>query len=149
MLIELTWQEQLFAMQAGGMRRISALARNRREQRGQPPGDLWGNDIEAAGAEAAVAKAMDRYWLAVHSSPHELSGDVGKLQVRSTQRPDGRLIVHDSDSDDAPFVLVRGVFPTYDVVGWIYGKDAKQERFLFGGDGRPAYFVPDSELELI
>lgn len=146
MNITLTWQEQLFAAQAGVMRRISAMSRSRPEPYQTPKTDLWGNDIESCGAEAAVAKAIGRYWLAVLQNPQDANGDVSGIEVRSTARPNGRLIVHDEDKDDSPFVLVRGLFPSYDVVGWILGKDAKQEKYLFNGDGRPAYFVPDVDL---
>lgn len=144
--VSLTWQEQLFAAQAGVMRRLSALARNRPEPYQTPKGDAWGNDIESSGAEAAVAKALGRYWLAVLQNPQDAKGDVSGVEVRSTPRMDGRLIVHDRDKDDSPYVLVRGRFPNYQVVGWMLGRDAKQEKYKRNGDGRPAYFVPDVDL---
>jgi hypothetical protein len=147
MKVSLTWQEQLFAAQAGVMRRISAISRKRSEPYLTPKGDLWGIDIESAGAEAAVAKALGKYWLAVLQNPQDANGDVSGVEVRSTTRPDGRLIVHDRDKDDSVFVLVRGSFPIYDVVGWIYGRDGKKDEYLFCATGRlPAYYVPEADL---
>ena len=145
-VVTLSWQEQLFAGQAGLMRRLSALSRQRCEPYGPPTVDLWGNDIESCGAEAAVAKLLDRYWLAVVARPQELPGDVGDVQVRSTQRADGRLIVYERDPDDARFVLVRGRFPTYDVVGWLRGRDAKRRHFYRVDVKHPAFFVPADAL---
>ena len=150
-VVTLTWTEQFFAAQAGAMRRISAMARRRPEPRGHPPLDLWGLDVESAGAEAAVAKLLGKYWESVHPNPGLLCGDVGNIQVRSTTRPDGRLIIRQQDKRDAPFVLVRGSMPAYDVVGWIIGADAMRDEYRNPGDGRPgvAFFVPAEKLKPI
>ena len=59
------------------------------------------------------------------------------------------VVVHDRDNDDSKFILVRGRFPVYELAGWIFGREAKKERFIFVGDkrgGLPAYFVPASKL---
>ena len=149
MHVTLTWQEQLFAAQAGIMRRINAISRNLCEPYGTPKVDLWGNDIESSGAEAAVAKALGRYWSAVLQNTQDADGDVSGLEVRSTQRSDGRLIIHDRDKDDAPYILVRGAFPNYEICGWVLGRDAKKDKYRFNGDGRSAYFIPSNELRPI
>ena len=150
--ISLTWQEQLFAAQAGVMRRISALNNGRIEPYGTPKSDLWGNDIESAGAEAAVGKALNIFWQ--HGKLREYKGDVGAVEVRSTKQPNGRLILHDRDNDDAAFVLVRGEFPSYEL-GWCIARDGKKPEYRFKGDGRYdddskyPYFVPDKVLHPI
>lgn len=149
MIISLTWQEQLFAAQAGVMRRMSAICRNRSEPHQTPKTDLWGIDIESCGAEAAVAKSLGKYWVAVVDNTEALDGDVSGVEVRSTVLKNGRLIVHNRDRDDAPFVLVRGSFPNYEIAGWMFGRDAKQDQYIFSGDGRPAFFVPASDLRPI
>lgn len=143
-LVTLTWMEQMFAAYVGSLRRIKAINERLSEPYSTPKGDLWGNDIESSGAEMAVAKALGLYWTAARGI--DAAGDVSGLEVRSTKYPTGRLIVHKADKDDAPFVLVRGVFPTYEIVGWITGRDAKAEAYWFAGDGRPAYFVPEEDL---
>lgn len=149
MIVSLTWQEQLFASQAGCMRRISAMRRSRFEPYGTPDGDLWGTDIESCGAEFAVSKAIGLHWDAVPppESLSSLRGDVQNIEVRSTKHKDGHLIVHDRDKDDRPFVLVRGTMPDYEIAGWIYARDAKQQRFARPiRNGNYAYFVPCVEL---
>jgi len=143
--VRLTWSEQLTAAHVGAMRRIGAMASGRPEPYGTPA-DLWAVDIEAAAAELAVAKAVGLFWPMATRPDRNLAGDVGPFQVRHTTRENGRLILHDRDSDDAAFVLVRGSIPSFDVVGWIWGADGKDQRFRFKGDGRPAFFVPETDL---
>ena len=147
MTIRLSWFEAYQAAQVGAMRRIEALKRSRPEPHGAPTSDLWGIDVESAAAELAVAKALNTFWHSLASRPEVLPGDVGSLQVRSTPLPNGCLIVHHKDESDAPFVLVTGRVPLFDVVGWILGDDAKIDRFWKDpGTGRPAFFVPQKEL---
>lgn len=148
--VSLEWPEQLHAAQVGSMRRISAINRNRPQPLGEPEKiAAWDKDIESSGAEAAVAKLLGLYWYAVDADPQSIDGDVSGVEVRHTHRPDGRLILHDKDDGDRPFVLVRGVMPAYDVVGWIFGRDGKKQKYLFKGDGRAAYFVPAADLRPI
>lgn len=146
MKVELTNAEVMLIAQAGAMRRLSAIRRSRVEPYGAPCGELWGLDIESCGAEYAAAKVLDCHWQPYAENPHTLVGDVGEYQVRSTWRPDGRLILHDADADESVFVLVTGRVPTFVVVGFILGRDGKDERYLFDGDGRPAFFVPQPVL---
>ena len=147
-IITLKRHELFMGAQAGMLRRLSALRRQRQERRGTPPQDLWGIDIEASLAELAVAKAFGLYWERFADTPSELEGDVGRLQVRSTWRDNGRLILHREDKDDAAFVLVTGRAPTYTIRGWIAGAKGKQEQWWNEGDGRPAFFVPQDALSL-
>lgn len=147
-IITLKRHELFMGAQAGMLRRLSALRRQRQERRGTPKLDLWGTDIEAALAELAVARLYNLYWERLADTPSELEGDVGRLQVRSTWRENGRLIIHREDKDDAAFVLVTGRAPTYTIRGWILGAKAKQEHWWNEGDGRPAFFVPQGALSL-
>jgi hypothetical protein len=145
--IVLSWFEVYRAAECGAMRQIEALKRGRPHRYGTPPQDEWGVHVEACGAEMAVAKAYNLYWEPVARSPEKLAGDVADLQVRSTWRDNGRLILHDpKDANDAVFVLVTGRLPTFTVRGWITGANGKQQRYWDEGDGRPAYFVPQSAL---
>jgi hypothetical protein len=149
--ILLSKQEQFFAAQAGIMRRISAMQRNRSEPHGKPANkDYWGSDIESCGAEAAVAKYFGLYWDAVASGKlSALNGDVQGLEVRSTSHPNGRLILHNTDKDESPYILVRGEIPEFQIIGWMYGKDGKQMEFWEGRTGRPAFFIPENKLRPI
>lgn len=95
----------------------------------------------------AAAKACNRYYVAAVGSL-DYDGDVGQgFQVRSSNRPDARLIVHPEDNDDHYFVLVINEFPTYKVIGYTQARRVKRQEFWVDpGTGRPAYFVPQSAL---
>jgi len=146
MKVTLSWFEVFQGVQSGGMRRIEAMKHTRQPIYGEPNLDLWGLDIEAALAEIAVAKAYDLYWEGVARAPSQLRGDVSNLQVRSTYREDGCLILHEDDPDDALFVLVTGRAPTYTIRGWMKAAEGKSPKWWREGDGRPAFFVPQTAL---
>lgn len=139
--------EMQLACQAGCMRRLIAIQKGCKDKTpfGQTQ-DYWSADIEGAAAELVVAKWLGKYWSGVASDAfQDLEGDVGKFQVRHTTRRDGSLIIRNRDKNEAIFILVVGVYPTYTITGWITGEDAKQERFLRGAP-HPAYFVPQADL---
>lgn len=105
-----------------------------------------------ARCEAAFAK----YMRLPHVKGERKDHDVGRYQVRGRTRTSYDLILHKSDPDDDPFVLVIG--PTvwlahgwlFDIYGWIYGREGKQPQWW--GDpagGRPAFFVPKHVLRPI
>jgi hypothetical protein len=144
--MKLCWQEARFLADIGSTRKLRAMAKRVPEPYGEPTGDRWSIDIESCAAEFIVAKHMGMFWPPYSDHPGELPGDVGTLQIRSTPRKDGRLIVHERDKDEAIFVLVRGQIPEFEIAGWIRGADCKQPRYMFEGDGRPAYFVAAEEL---
>lgn len=145
MHVTLSWLEAYNAAQSGILRQIEALKHGRRPRYGQPLDD-WGVNIEGCAAEMAVAKAYGLYWEPVARRPEDLAGDVSTLQIRSTWRENGRLIIHEHDPDDAPFILVTGKVPAFTIRGWIYGRDGKAVEFWDEGDGRAAYFVQQSAL---
>jgi hypothetical protein len=149
----LSWHEAKEATEIGVKRQISNLKDERPDAHGFT-GDGWGAHIEGALAEKAVAKHLDRYWLAVVSGdPKILQGDVGNLQVRSTMHASGRLILHKADPDGSVFISVIGpaysnVGVTFDIVGAIRARDGKRDEWWEdpSGKGRPAYFVPRAML---
>jgi hypothetical protein len=143
--ITLSNVEMLNAATVGVTRRLAAVKHQRNHNNGAPTIDMWGMDIEGAGAELVVAKWLGRYWNALASDPTTLEGDVGRYQVRHTKRTDGCLILHEKDNNDAVFILVVGQYPTYEVRGWISGREGKQIKHWRAVE-RPAYFVPQSAL---
>lgn len=146
MKITLTRDECHLAAQAGIARRLEAMGSARVEVHGAASnGDYWTVDIEAAGAELAVAKAMGRFWTGT-GGPDRETGDVGGLQVRHSRRFDARLILHDRDIDDHAFVLITGSMPTFEVVGHILARDGKAADYWWAQAPRPAYFVPVAAL---
>jgi hypothetical protein len=140
----LTAHEFWIAAQVGAARQCKNLLKGRQDRYGFA-GDGWEAQITGACGEAALAKMLGQWW----SGNMDKLGlaDVGKLQVRTTPRDDGRLIVHPEDDDDHVFVLVTGVAPRLDVRGWIVCADAKLDEYWTDPKtGRPAFFVPQSVL---
>jgi hypothetical protein len=148
MKIELTRDEMMMAANGGVLRQIDALLKRRQDQF-RPP-DPWKNHIYGALGEMALAKARDHYWFPAYDHPSKVEADVGKnWQVRSHDRPNGELIVRERDRDDQAFVLaVLDDLPTVKLIGWIWGRDAKQDRFARPADAGkpPAWFVPQAAL---
>lgn len=138
-------QELFMVTLVGLMRKLVGRAKGLSHAYNFKGTDSWGMDIEAAAAEAVVAKYLNLFW-----SPGGVraNADVGdQVQVRWSPRPNGRLILHNEDKDDQPFVLVTGEVPYFTIVGWIYGRTGKDKRFWNDpGTGRPAYFVGQDYL---
>ena len=148
MTVTLTWLEVELAAEHGLRRHLSSLQDNRRPHAAMKDGDEWRTHIVGAIGELAFAKVMGRYYPFTIDTFKRV-GDVGFYEVRTRCHPRYELIVRDEDRDDRPFVLVRGVIPTFDVVGWCWGGEAKrhQEWKKNHGDRVPAYFVPDQFLQ--
>lgn len=149
MIVRLTPYELMQAATAGCLRQISALARSLPDRHGFV-GLGWSEHIEGACGEMAVGKATGRY-VSGSINTFKTGGDLGsRVQVRTRSRHDYDLIVRRDDRDDDAFVLVTGRSPSFQVRGWIWGRDAKQERWrATHGNREPAFFVPASDLACI
>lgn len=144
--IRLTPAEYVHAAHAGFMRQASNTCRGRADAYGYS-GIGYDIHIQGAIAEFVVAKAMRLFWTGLSAIG---ASDVAGLQVRSSINHNYRLIVHPADPDTAPFVFITGSGLEYVIRGWLYGADAKQEQYWEETvKGRPAYFVPQSELRSI
>ena len=136
------------AAEVGKMRELHAINTNAKHSYGSEHSLIGRFDkhIEGAAAEMAVAKHLKVYWSGNLSNL--FGSDVGEHEVRSTRRPNGALILHEDDTDDALFFLVTGTAPFLTIVGWIPARDGKQQRFWKDptGNNRPAFFVPQSFL---
>lgn len=146
MIVSLKAYEVYIAAMVGARRTISSLGSSKT---GNVNADVgWHTDIEGAGGEMAVAKALDVYWdgsVDTYKLP-----DVGKYQVRQTELSNGSLIVREGDSDDEIFILVTGKAPLYEVRGYMLGAAAKREEFVRDPHGMsPAWFVPQGKLSPI
>jgi hypothetical protein len=143
--VTLTADELIAAAHVGVMRRARALDKGRQHRHGYDGADNWSVHIEAAGAELAFAKAVNRYW--ADSPAPDYHGDVGKrTQVRHTLRAGGCLIAHPDDPDDYALILVTGQLPVFSVRGWLWGRECKREQWWRTDTGRPAFFVPQDAL---
>lgn len=135
------------ASEVGRLRHLAAIKAGRRDQHGFE-GDGWSVHIEGACGECAVAKALGLYW---NGSINTFKADdIPGAQIRTRSRHDWQLYVRPHESNQAAWILVTGRCPNYQIHGWLYGHEAKQEQWLCDHGGRPpAYFVPNSELRLI
>jgi hypothetical protein len=110
--------------------------------------DPWGRDIEAACAEMAVAKALGVYYDLSEGRFCGAGDDVHGWQVRSTERPDGCLLLRPRDAVDARYVLAVGLAPRFTVAGWAWGHEVKVDQYRRdpGERGLPCWMFPQEEL---
>lgn len=150
--VTLDWFELALAAEVGVRRQLESFREGRRDLYGAKSaegggrGRGWHLHIEGAAGELAVAKALGRFWNGSVNTFRQ-GGDVGAVQVRTRSRHWYDPIVRTHDRDEDYFVLVTGVAPSFRVVGWIRGADAKRPEWLrdHGGHGE-AYFVPRDGL---
>jgi len=74
---------------------------------------------------------------------------VSDVEVRTRSKDYYDLLVRADDQDSKRFVLVIRKGPkSFEVIGWIKAKEAKQEQWIKTyGNRPPAYFVPKSALK--
>jgi hypothetical protein len=145
-VVVLTQWEMIYVAAIGAIRHTESVASGRRDAHGCDGDDSLAGHVNGAGAECAVAKALDRYW-----SGHVGSfkgPDIGKnIQVRWRSNPVWDLIVRDDDPDDHFYFLVTGQAPQFMVHGCIMGRDARNPDWRKTHGGREAaFFVPQGAL---
>lgn len=111
-----------------------------------------GVQIAGAYGERAVYKALGKEWdgLVDTFKAPDVTGT--QIQVRTATKPFGDLVVRDRDNGEQPFVLVvPEKFPTFRIVGWCYGKEARKREYWKAPnpDLPPAHFVPQRDLRPI
>ena len=144
----LTPREVTLAAIAGVQRGVRHLHRQTHTTYGARERDPagWTYNIQGAIGEWFVAKALGVYWhggVECENGAADLPGDI---EVRTTAMDHYALLVHPTDADERPFVLVVGIWPRMRIAGWMMGADAKQARWWNEGLPVPAYVVPQSEL---
>lgn len=90
----------------------------------------WGIAIEGALAECAFARAFRREWSPVEGMHDTNLGDVAGFQIRGTgfvRAPD--LKVYRKDPNGDRYVLAVGGGRDWRFPGWLWGTDAKQDRY--------------------
>jgi hypothetical protein len=133
----------------GVLRQVSAIQRDRPAAYGAENTNAWSIGIEGTAAEMAVAKYLGCYWqpLAPGGDLSKMRADIGDyIEVRSTLRTDGSLIVHERDGDSKLFYLVVCSAPVYTICGWLLGHEAKQREFWRSDIRHPAFLVPQQSL---
>ena len=146
--VALPWHLAELVALAGTRRRLYALHDGRPPRYGYGEKDSWGTDVESAGGECAVAWTYNLFWTPWARRPSEIVADVGTdVEVRWRSVPGWDMIAHPKDPDHFRIVVVYGQLPVYELGGWLYGHEAKQERYW--GDpyktGRPAFWPPLGE----
>ncbi len=151
-LVELTASEEAFAADVGKARQ---KAFERMRWRDIRPG-IKGEAAHVMGAkcELAFAKFLGTKWDAKVFNPNDFNEvtrifDVAGCEVRGTEYRNAHLPIKSKDKDDAPFVLVIRSGSLYEMAGWIYGRDGKQDRWVKDyGYSLPwvTYMVPRMEL---
>ena len=153
-VVTLTWYEAQIAVDCGVRRNMSSWQRGDKHKAGYKPKDLFDVSIKAAAAEIAVAKFFGVYWdgsVDTFKSQSDIPNH--NIEVRLSLTVPPHLIVRPHDPEDRRYVLVQsgwvhGERPKFKMLGWMWGHEAKNERYLTdNGNGRPpAYFLPVSQL---
>ena len=155
--VVLSYNAAQFAATIGVKRRVQSLQFSKGPEyhkRPHNPARMWKNDIEGAGAELAFDKFLGVEWNAGINTFKQ--PDVLEYQVRSTTIPNYSLVVRQKDSDYDKYVLVIGYSmymwdfhpPTYYIVGWIPGKDAKRSEWSYSPrENFHYYLVPQEDLD--
>lgn len=165
MLITLNEKDVTLATEVAEMRNNSQ--RNAKRRDGLVKGSSVGRDLQGALAELAVSRALNLHWdgkflpIKIWDTWKIEGNDVGKLEVRSTERSNGRLILHPKDKDFSPYILVLSYTsgppfvttdnelcePVYKLAGWVYGIDGKKDKYWRDNVPKPCYMVPQSDLK--
>ena len=143
--IKLTATEIMQGALIGVMRQVQNLGKGRKHAH-KASGNDWQMHVEGALGEMALAKHLSIYYGGVGV----LRGDdVGEYQVRTTAGANNRLILHKDDPEDKWFWLLTGANGEYTVRGKILGLNGMKPEYWKDptGEGRHAYFIPQSELE--
>lgn len=145
-IVELSIHEMLVASQVGILRQLEDIKAAKKSFIGEKQDTAWQRHIEGALSECAMAKYLNVYW---NKSPW-FNPDVGDVEVRATHHENGSLIIRDRDKDDTRYYLLTGINGKYTVRGYMYAREAKQEKYFMSKvQGRPpSYFVPQADLRL-
>ena len=155
-IVTLTPAEISIGSTAGLQRQLKCLQNSRsgknlkdyRDHWGDPgKKGLWGNSIEGALGEFALAKYLGLY-------PSGIAGkdttDVGEhYEARTRPHPLDNLFLKKKDKPDKYYVLVIGSYGVYEIKGWISAPEVfVHEEWYHNNDGRTStsYWVPDEEL---
>jgi hypothetical protein len=136
-------------------RQAAAVERNRQAHNGAPidPAAALGIHILGARCECAgylwfKLNGISLHW---HTFAQEVGGlpDLGDfVDVKGCRKGWHKLIVQQDDPDDWAYLLVLGHdHPRYQMAGWMWGWEAKQERYWSDPAGdRPAFFIKQGLL---
>lgn len=108
------------------------------------------DEVCGACGEIALSKAAGQWFVPSVNTFHRVPDCLGDVEVRSTLRQDGSLIVRDNDASDRRYVLAVVTAPDVFLAGWLYGRECKKSEYLRNPNGhRESWFVPQSALRPI
>lgn len=109
----------------------------------------WSEHIEGAGGELAVHSYFGLAWDGRMDSRKQ-EPDIKELnaEVRTRRHDWHELIVRPDDPPERCFIHVWGSMPTYHIVGWLPGTEARQQRHwkTLPNERAAAWFVPPADL---
>lgn len=112
------------AVMVGSSRNRSAIGKSSRDVYPCDPVLSWGQHVEAAGAEMAVAKYLGLYWDGSVDTYRSGSGDLPYTQIDVKHSKDGKWKVKEKDSGE--LILVRGTMPDYVIDCYCVADDVKE-----------------------
>ncbi|MBA7468404.1 hypothetical protein ES707_03653 [subsurface metagenome] len=149
-LVTLSQPECRIAAYIGRLRREISVAYDRKETRRDWTPDGFRNDVEAAAAEMAVAKYLNIYpeWQPTPGAVpgFDLTWNGQKLDVKSTQRPDGNLLIPYLE-EYLLYILVCGKLPKYTILGKVSGSKVPFIGRWTDMKYRACWLVPANQLE--
>lgn len=145
-MIEVVFEEHelRFGVMVGCERQIDNLLHDRKQRHRCPEDRCFEVHIQSSLAEQAVAKVGGRYWSG--SVGNRAASDVGDWEVKYTEKPDGGLLLNTDCVDEKKYVLVTGRAPRFVLRGWLFGWQAKDQKYWREDIRSPAYIVPQSDL---
>ena len=159
LVVSLTPAELSIGSTVGLQRQLKCLQNSRTgkslenyEENWGSPGKkgLWGNSIEGALGEFAVAKYLGLYPSGIAGKD---STDVGEhYEVRTRPHPLDELFLKKRDKKDKYYILVIGSYGIYNLKGWISALEVfDHEEWYHDNNGKTSesYWVPDEHLNLI
>lgn len=147
--VQLTPADATLGRVIGLARLGQAIALNRPNTYGETPSIA--QHVDGTRAELAFARMVGAdlsEWADYTSGDlRGLGPDVAGWEVRATRCQHGHLIIHPRDDPGSPFVLVLVDGRTYRAAGWIFGIEARRDKWWRSlQPGRPAWCVPQSAL---
>jgi hypothetical protein len=132
------------AIIAGANRQANAVLNKSKARADMKDEEGWGNHIEGACGEAAVAKFLNLYWEGhVGAYPDTTRPDLKpNIEVKTRSKHWQDLLIRKHENREQVFILVTGTSPEFRIRGWIWGENACQAKFFKSPNDRPpAYFI--------
>lgn len=144
--VTLTFAEVFDGAVRGIRRYIQNIHEGMPDNYGADPEQGWAYHINGCLGEMVVAKWRDKFYTG--NIGNRKADDVSTYQVRTGSKHHYKLLIYKKDANEKQFILVTGLPPHYDIVGWAWGHEGKKEEYWTDptGDDRPNYFVPQEVL---